>query len=84
MQIENTSLDVIDSEIITQTVSSSIDSNLAIYELKIQEIVELYSEEMFDNGITEDELIAIINHFNVIELASSDVNKLILAMINHW
>jgi len=83
MQIENTSLDVIDSEIITQTVSSSIDSNLAIYELKIQEIVELYSEEMFDNGITEDELIAIINHFNVIELASSDVNKLILAMINH-
>src|SRR6266702_28987 len=81
--IENTSLDAIDSEIITQTVSSSIDSDLAIYESKIREIIELYSEEMFDNGITEDELIAIINHFNVIELASSDINELILAMINH-
>jgi hypothetical protein len=55
----------------------------SIYELKLFEISSIYSQEIFDNGITEAELIEMIGIFDFDQLCTNEINETILFIITH-
>jgi len=54
-----------------------------IQEFKIQEINELYSNQILQFGVTQEELRGIIEQFPVEQLYLSELNNLILMMITN-
>jgi len=55
----------------------------SIYELKHFEISSLYSQEMLDHGISEEELYNIIGIFTEADLLTNDINESILLVITY-
>ena len=53
-------------------------------ELKIHEIISLYSQEIAEHMITFAELREIVELFTITELSSPDVNELILIIITYY
>lgn len=49
---------------------------------KLQEIINLYGQEMNINAVSEADFKYIINSFNEIELYSENINELKLEIIN--
>jgi hypothetical protein len=56
----------------------------SIYELKHFEISSLHSQEMLDYGITEGELIEIIDYFSEDELLTNQINELIIIYMFYY
>jgi hypothetical protein len=54
------------------------------YDSKIEEIKNIYGEELRENNITDSELEEIVKLFEVAELQSDSINELILSIINHY
>jgi hypothetical protein len=54
----------------------------SLQESKIYEINELFSEDLFNNVITEADLTYIVKSFTVTELNSSNINEFILSIID--
>jgi hypothetical protein len=50
---------------------------------KLNEIIDLYAEDMDYHSVSIDELKDIIDLFPIPELYTSDINEIILAIINH-
>ena len=76
-------------EYVAQTTPKSVSSGsgLNIRELKLNEIIRLYSDEMFHHVISKRNLIDIIDSFSITELYSSNINGTILSIIenaNHF
>ena len=69
-------------EIVPNLDITKYSSDLSVYRNKIHEINELYGTEILDNVITKADLDYIIKSFSVTELQSSDINSLILEIIN--
>src|SRR5580692_7277108 len=55
----------------------------SIQELKLFEISSIYNQEIAAHGVTEQELIDIIDYFSVPELFTNSINELILLIITH-
>ena len=75
------------AEYLEQTTPRSATSGLTEEEHKLKkfyEIVDLYMDDMNINSVIEEDLIEIINLFPIPEFYSSDINELILAIINYW
>jgi hypothetical protein len=53
----------------------------SLQEKKIYEINELFSEELFNNVITETDLTGIVKGFTIEELNSKNINEIILSLI---
>ena len=56
-------------------------SNNSVINSKIEEIKGLYSKEIFDNVITDADLTYIVKSFSITELKSSDINNIILTIM---
>jgi hypothetical protein len=52
-------------------------------ESKIHEIIRLYSEEMYENEVSLSDLTDIVNSFEITNLLSSDINEIILTIIQY-
>jgi hypothetical protein len=65
------------SEIITQNISESITT----HESKINELCQIYSEELNNNALDIRDVIEIVNSFSIADLTSSEVHGLIISMI---
>jgi len=59
-------------------------SNKSLIESKIYEINELFNEEIFDNAVTEADITYIIKSFSITELNSSNINEIILSIIENF
>jgi len=83
--IDNINTDIISAFDDTETTSSDESVTLMpnIYEEKLQEIIELYGEEINNNQVNMNDLVDVINDFQVDELYSSDINEFILTIINY-
>lgn len=56
----------------------------SIQELKLFEISSIYNQEIAAHGVTEQELIEIIDLFSVPELFTNSINDLILLIITYY
>jgi len=74
------------AEYLEQTTPRSVTSGLTMEEHKLNklnEIIDLYAEDMDYHSVSIDELKDIIDLFPIPELYTSDINEIILAIINH-
>ena len=51
---------------------------------KFHEINELFNKEIFDNVITDADLNYIIRSFSITELNSSNINEIILSILDNF
>jgi hypothetical protein len=58
-----------------------LNSQKSLVDSKIQEINELFSEEMFDNVITDADLAYIVKSFTIEQLNSSNINEIIISIM---
>jgi hypothetical protein len=59
-------------------------SNKSLVDSKINEINELFSKEMFDSAVTEADLTYIVKQFSITELNSSNINEIILSVLENF
>ena len=53
-----------------------------IYSSKIQEISQLYQKELYDNVMTNSDLISLIKSFTIEQISASNFNEFVILFIN--
>ena len=78
-------LDAVDLKELDLFFMPNVDLDVcSIYELKHFEISSLHRQEMLDYGITEEELIEIIDYFSEDELLTNQINELIIIYMFYY
>lgn len=69
-------------QIVPNTDIRAYSANNSLYNSKINEINELYSQEMSDNMVSDADLTYVVKSFTIAELNSNNVNEIILSIIS--